>query len=360
MSSDATKLDIQDHSAPVRPGEELDLARLEPFLRSHFPDADGLLEVRQFPSGHSNLTYSVKLGSREMVLRRPPFGSKVKSAHDMGREYRVLSHLHTVFPAPRALLYCDDPQILGAPFYLMERIHGVVLRRGLPQGLQLTPAMLRKLNLSFIDTLAHLHGLDYKAIGLGDLGKPEGYLERQVRGWIERYHGSQTHDIPEVDHLAPWLREHLPQQSGATLIHNDYKYDNMVLDAADITCVKGVLDWEMCTIGDPLADLGTAIGYWIEAGDSPELRGTHWGPTALDGCMTRVELVERYAEKTGRDVSRIVFYYIFALFKTAVILQQIYYRYHHGLTRDARFAGLLDLTKVLLRTAVHSAEKDTL
>src|SRR5947209_106314 len=360
MSSDATKLDIQDHSAPVRAGEELDLARLEPFLHSHFPDAAGPLMVRQFPSGHSNLTYSVKLGSHEMVLRRPPFGSKVKSAHDMGREYRVLSRLHKVFPAPQALLYCDDLQVIGAPFYPMERIHGVVLRRGLPQGLQLTPEMLRKLNMSFIDTLAGLHAIDYAAIGLGDLGKPEGYLERQVRGWIERYYGSQTHDIPEVETLAPWLRGHLPPPSGATLIHNDYKYDNMVLDAADVTCVKGVLDWEMCTIGDPLADLGTAIGYWIEAGDSAELKNTHWRPTSLPGCMTRAELVERYAQQTGRNVSRIVYYYIFALFKTAVILQQIYYRYHHGLTRDARFAGLLDLTKILLRTAVHSAEKDRL
>ena len=336
------------------------MARLEPFLRSHFPDDAGPLVVRQFPSGHSNLTYSVKLGDREMVLRRPPFGSKVKSAHDMGREYRVLSRLHTVFPAPKALLYCDDPEVLGAPFYLMERIHGVVLRRGLPQGLQLTPEMLRKLNLAFIDTLAALHGLDYSAIGLSDLGKPQGYLERQVRGWIERYYGSRTHELPEVEQLSAWLRERLPPQSGAALIHNDYKYDNMVLDAANITCVKGVLDWEMCTIGDPLADLGTAIGYWVEAGDPADLRAAHWGPTTLPGCMSRVELVERYAEKTGRDVSRIVFYYIFALFKTAVILQQIYYRYHHGLTRDARFASLLDVTKVLLRTAAHSAEKDKL
>ena len=359
MSSDP-QLDIQDHSAPVRPGEELDRERLEPFLRSHFPDDAGPLVVRQFPSGHSNLTYSVKLGDREMVLRRPPFGSKVKSAHDMGREYRVLSRLHTVFPAPKALLYCDDPQVLGAPFYLMERIHGVVLRRGLPQGLQLTPERLRQLNLSFIDTLAALHGLDYSAIGLSDLGKPQGYLERQVRGWIERYYGSRTHELPEVDQLSASLLERLPPQSGAALIHNDYKYDNMVLDAANITCVKGVLDWEMCTIGDPLADLGTAIGYWVEAGDPSDLRAAHWGPTTLPGCMSRVELVDRYAEKTGRDVSRIVFYYIFALFKTAVILQQIYYRYHHGLTRDARFAGLLDVTKVLLRTAAHSAEKDKL
>ena len=360
MADEAVQFDVQDHATAVRPGEELDLEKLEPFLRSHFPDNDGALVVRQFPSGHSNLTYSVALGDREMVLRRPPFGSKVKSAHDMGREYRVLSRLHSVYPAPEALLYCNDESILGAPFYLMERIHGVVLRRDLPRGLSLTPEMAAALSRSFIDTLAHLHGLDYAAIGLADLGKPEGYLERQVRGWIERYYGSKTHDLPEVEQISGWLRERLPAQSGATLIHNDYKYDNMVLDAADITRVKGILDWEMCTIGDPLADLGTAIGYWVESGDPLELQAVHWGPTTWPGSLTRVQLVERYAEKTGRDVSNIVFYYVFALFKTAVIIQQIFYRYHHGLTKDSRFATMLDVTKILLRTAVRSADKDRL
>jgi aminoglycoside phosphotransferase (APT) family kinase protein len=344
----------EDRTADVRPGEELDLAKLEPFLRSHFPHDAGPLSVKQFPRGHSNLTYFVSLGNHEMVLRRPPFGSKVKSAHDMGREYRVLSRLHSVYPAPAALLYCDDIAVLGAPFYLMERIHGVILRRDLPQGLQITPERVRQMNEAFIDNLARLHGLDYAAIGLGDLGKPEGYLERQVRGWIERYEGSKTHDLPEVQRISAWVKEHMPPQRAATLIHNDYKYDNMVLDAADITSVKGVLDWEMCTIGDPLADLGTAIAYWVESGDPAELQAVHWGPTTLPGSMTRRELIQRYAERTGRDVSHMRFYYVFALFKTAVILQQIYYRYHHGLTKDARFASLLDVTKLLLSTAVRA------
>jgi aminoglycoside phosphotransferase (APT) family kinase protein len=348
----------QDSAAEIRAGEELDLARLDPFLRSHFPADQGPLVVKQFPRGHSNLTYFVSLGDREMVLRRPPFGSKVKSAHDMGREYRVLSKLHSVYPAPKALLYCDDTSILGAPFYLMERIQGIILRRELPPGLQITPETVRQLSESFIDNLARLHGLDYAAIGLADLGKPEGYLERQVRGWIERYYGSKTHDLPEVERISAWLKEHLPPQSGATLIHNDYKYDNMALDPTDITQVKGVLDWEMCTIGDPLSDLGTAIAYWVESGDPAELQTIHWGPTALPGSLGRSQLIQRYAEKTGRDVSRMVFYYVFALFKTAVITQQIYYRYHHGLTKDARFAALLDVTKVLLRTAERSLDRD--
>jgi len=357
MATEGMSTSFQDRAAEVRPGEELDFARLESYLRSHFPESNGPLTVKQFPSGHSNLTYSVSLGSREMVLRRPPFGSKVKSAHDMGREYRVLSRLHVIYPAPRALLYCDDPAVLGAPFYLMEQIHGIILRRELPPGLEFTPARARLLNESFIDNLARLHGLDYAAVGLGDLGKPQGYLERQVHGWIERYLGSKTHEIPEVEQISSWLREHMPAQSGATLIHNDYKFDNMVLDAEDITRVKGVLDWEMCTIGDPLADLGTAIAYWVEAGDPRELHAVHWGPTTLPGSLTRTQLVERYALKTGRDISQIVFYYVFALFKTAVIVQQIYYRYHHGLTKDARFASLLDVARILLGTAVRAVDR---
>src|SRR5262245_27661083 len=220
MASESTSTGFQDHAAEVRQGEELDLARLRSILHSHFPQAEGLLTVQQFPSGHSNLTYFVSFGGREMVLRRPPFGSKVKTAHDMGREFRVLSKLHSVYPAPKTLLYCDDTTILGAPFYLMERIHGIILRRELPAGLQIPPDTARHLDESFIDNLARLHGLDYAAIGLADLGKPQGYLERQVRGWIERYYGSRTHDLPEVERLSGWLKEHLPVQSDATLIHN--------------------------------------------------------------------------------------------------------------------------------------------
>src|SRR5215469_3505214 len=210
MANESTSVNFEDSAAEVRPGEELDLARLEPFLRSHFPEDEGPLTVQQFPSGHSNLTYFVSFGGREMVLRRPPFGSKVKSAHDMGREYRVLSRLHAAYPAPHALLYCDDPEVLGAAFYLMERIHGIILRRKMPPGLHIPAEKTRRLDESFIDTLARLHSLDYAAIGLGDLGKPEGYLERQVRGWIDRYYGSRTHDLPEVERLSAWLKEHLP------------------------------------------------------------------------------------------------------------------------------------------------------
>jgi aminoglycoside phosphotransferase (APT) family kinase protein len=349
--------DLEDHAGRIRSGEELDLARLEPYLRSQFPALAGELRVEQFPSGHSNLTYSVSLGDTQMVLRRPPFGSKVKSAHDMGREYHVLERLHAAYPAPRPLLYCTDESVIGAPFYMMERVHGIILRRDLPAGLELAPATARRLSEAFIDNLARLHQLDYNALGLGELGKPQGYVERQVKGWIERYYGSKTHELPEVESIAAWLKDRMPAQSEATLIHNDYKYDNMVLDVAEITHIRAVLDWEMCTLGDPLTDLGTALAYWVQADDPAEVQMVRWGPTAIPDSLSRAELVERYHAKTGRDVGNMVFYYVFALFKVAVIIQQIYYRYHHGLTKDARFASLGEVTKMLLRVSLLAAQR---
>jgi aminoglycoside phosphotransferase (APT) family kinase protein len=348
--------DFQDHAARIRSGEELDVAKLEPYLHDHFPGMAGELRVRQFPSGHSNLTYSVSLGEKEMVLRRPPFGSKVKSAHDMGREYHVLDRLHAAYPAPTPLLYCTDESVIGAPFYVMERVRGIILRRNLPEGLDLPQQTARRLSESFIDNLAALHKLDYSALGLGELGKPQGYLERQVKGWIERYYGSKTHDLPEVESIAAWLKERMPAQSGSTLVHNDYKYDNVVLDTIDITRIRAVLDWEMSTLGDPLTDLGTALAYWVQENDPAEVQMVRWGPTGIPGSFTRTELVERYHQKTGRDVSNIVFYYVFALFKVAVIIQQIYYRYHEGLTKDTRFASLGEVTKMLLRVSLLAAE----
>jgi aminoglycoside phosphotransferase (APT) family kinase protein len=212
------------------------------------------------------------------------------------------------------------------------------------------------MGLSFIDNLATLHGLDYEAIGLGDLGKPQGYLERQVNGWIKRYGGSQTDDIPRVDEISKWLVEHLPPEDGASLIHNDYKFDNVIVGADDITRIIGVLDWEMATIGDPLSDLGTAISYWIDPHDPDEMQVIRWGPTNLPGSPTRTELVARYAEITGRDVANIHYYFAFALFKTAVIAQQIYYRYHHGLTKDERFGAFIEATKILVRAADRAIE----
>jgi aminoglycoside phosphotransferase (APT) family kinase protein len=245
---------------------------------------------------------------------------------------------------------------LGAPFYLMVPIEGIILRGDLPAGVQFSPEAARCLSESFVANLARLHSLNYVAIGLADLGKPQGYLERQVRGWTGRYAGSQTQEYPEIERISHWMQGHMPSTSGATLVHNDYKYDNVVLDSNDITKIVGVLDWEMCTIGDPLSDLGTALAYWMDAEDPEELKKLHWGPTDVPGSMTRAQLVRRYAQDTGRDVSNMVFYLTFARFKVAVILQQIYYRYRQGLTRDERFASLPERIKVLLRASLWCAE----
>jgi aminoglycoside phosphotransferase (APT) family kinase protein len=245
---------------------------------------------------------------------------------------------------------------LGAPFYLMEPIRGIILRKDPPADMPFTAETARRLCESFIDNLARLHALDYRVIGLGNLGKPQGYLERQVRGWIGRYHGSRTHDLTQIDRISSWLVEHLPAGGEAALIHNDYKYDNMVLDSTDITKIVGVLDWEMCTIGDPLSDLGTALAYWVNADDPEELQRVRWCPSNYPGSFTRAQLIERYAALTGRDISSIMYYLAFARFKVGTILQQIYYRYQMGLTRDERFALLPEKIRVLMQAALAAIE----
>lgn len=338
---------------PVRPGEELDAGPLEAWLRERLPDLPAEpLEIEQFPGGHSNLTYLLRFGPREMVLRRPPFGSKVKTAHDMGREHRVLSHLQGHYPkAPATLACCDGPEVIGAPFYVMERVRGVIFRdqRSGTEG-------MRRLSEELVDGLAELHAVDYQAAGLGDFGRPEGYVERQVSGWRKRWEGSRTDDVPDVERAAAWLSEHRPVEHGAVLVHNDYKYDNVVF-APDLSRILAVFDWEMSTIGDPLLDLGTTLGYWVDPDDDPVLRMLPSGPTTSPGNLRRTEVVQRYAEATGRDVSDVVFAYVFGLFKIAVIAQQIYYRFQQGLTKDPRFAHMITSVKLLGRTAVSAMDK---
>ncbi len=330
-----------DTPKAVREGEGLDLDQLERYLKDVIPGLDGPLSVAQFPSGFSNLTYLLTVGDRELILRRPPFGSKVKSAHDMGREYKVLSALNPIYPAaPKPLALCDDPAIMDAQFYVMERIRGVILRGEKPKGFDTSADTVRGCCEAFVKNLADLHSLDYTAAGLADLRREGSYVERQVMGWIKRYGGSQTDDIPMIDTVMEWLQANYPADSDATLVHNDYKFDNVVLDAHDPTKIIGVLDWEMCTIGDPLMDLGTTLGYWIEKDDG-DLGVIQCFLSYEEGMMTRKEVAHRYSELTGRDISNLQFYYVFSLFKLAVIVQQIYYRYKQGLTKDERFAGLI-------------------
>jgi aminoglycoside phosphotransferase (APT) family kinase protein len=346
-----------DTAAPVRPGEELPVASLEAHLAQCLPDVSAPLTVEQFPCGYSNLTYLLRRGDQEFVLRRPPFGNQVKSAHDMAREFRVLSRLSDVYPpAPRPHFYCDDTGVLGTPFYVMERRRGIILRRSENPGRTLDPSTARGLSEALIDNLALLHSLDYKAAGLADLGKPDGYVARQVTGWITRYTNARTEQLSGMDRIAEWLTTHQPAGSGAALIHNDYKYDNLVLDPEDLMRIVAVLDWEMATIGDPLMDLGTTLGYWVEAGDPEPMHMNAIGPTAAPGSLTRQELVARYADRTGRDVSGILFYYCFGVYKIAVIIQQIYARYVRGHTTDARFARLNERVAALCQTALRAAE----
>lgn len=330
-----------DAAGPVRPGEELDAGRLAAYLAARLPGAAGPLTVEQFPGGYSNLTYLLRLGGRELVLRRPPAGNRVPGAHDMAREHRVLSALAPVYPAaPRPLLYCGDESVMGVPFYLMERRRGLILHRQVQQRLDLDPDTARRLCESLVDHLAALHRLDYEAAGLGDLGRPEGYVRRQVEGWSERYARARTHDHPELEATFAWLAGHLPAASGAALVHNDFKLDNLVLDPADPARVLAVLDWEMATLGDPLMDLGTTLAYWVDPGEESPLVAAGLLPPALPGSLDRRGMARRYARAAGADLGPLSFHYCFGLAKIAVIAQQIYARYARGHTSDPRFAHL--------------------
>jgi aminoglycoside phosphotransferase (APT) family kinase protein len=331
-----------DQSTSVRPGEQLPSEALLAYLNAHLPNITAPLIIEQFPAGFSNLTYLIRAADRELVLRRPPVGARIKTAHDMNREYRILSHLYPIYnKVPRPFLFCDDESIIGAPFYVMERVTGIILRAQRPAGMDLSPELMRRLSTAFIDNLAEIHEIDYVAAGLGDLGSPQGYVKRQVEGWTKRYYNARTDDVPAIDALAGWLQQKLPADADRpALIHNDYKYDNLVLSPEDPARVIAVLDWEMATIGDPLMDFGTSLGYWVEAGDPEEWQRYGFGLTALPGSFTRRDLLEAYVKRTGRKVDDVVFYYAYGLLKIAVIVQQIYFRYQKGLTRDPRFAQL--------------------
>ncbi|MEP0547924.1 MAG: phosphotransferase family protein [Rhodothermales bacterium] len=344
-----------DRPKPVRTGEALDERALAAFLREHV-ELDGDVTVEQFPSGFSNLTYLVRVGERDLVLRRPPFGANVKGGHDMEREFTILQRLHGRVPVPEPLAF-DGGDVLGAPCYLMERVRGVILRGQMPPAMQPDPATMAGIADAFVDTFADLHSLDLDAAGLADFGQPEGYVQRQVDGWTRRYQRAKTDDVSEIDRVAAWLDANLPPESGVTLIHNDYKCDNLVLDAGDCTRVRAVLDWEMATVGDPLMDLGSTLGYWVEPDDSHVLQMLALSPTTLPGNPTREALVARYERATGRTVEQPVFYYVYGLFKLAVIVQQIYKRYVLGHTADERFAGLIHAVRVCGQTAERAIER---
>ena len=362
-------------TAPIRSGEELDAMALEDYLRKELSDKPGQMqpgvglnnekiEIEQFPGGHSNLTYMVRLGGREFVLRRPPFGPVAPTAHDMPREYRLLAAIHPLFKlAPEPYLLCEDKAVIGVPFYMMERRRGLVIRRGMPPEVHDSLELRRRISESMVDALAALHRVDIYSSGLVGIGKPVGFVTRQVRGWAERWERSKTSDVLELDTVVNWLSDRLPDEPApekgrpATLVHNDFKLDNVMLDAAEPSRIIAILDWEMCTVGDPLIDLGIALCYWAQK-DDPEARRESISPVTTEpGWLTRDELAARYSAKTGRDVSGIAFYEVFALFKVAVVLQQIYYRFVKGQTSDERFKDFDRRVAGLARAAWELAER---
>jgi aminoglycoside phosphotransferase (APT) family kinase protein len=353
-------------TSPIRPGEELDFAALEQYLREQLPallhgsslDA-APMAVDQFPGGHSNLTYRLTFGDHQFVLRRPPFGPVAPTAHDMPREYRLLEMIHPVFKlAPRPYLLCEDTSIIGAPFYVMERRQGLVIRRDLPEQIGDNLTLRRRVGEALVDTLVQLHQVDIYSTGLSSIGKPVGFVTRQVRGWTDRWNRAKTSDVPEIEQVIQWLNDRLPPEPDpdkgrpATLVHNDFKLDNVMLDWADPTRVVAVLDWEMCTVGDPLVDLGLLLCYWPQRDDPEARRESISAITTEPGWITRAEIVDRYAAKSGRDLSGLTFYEVFALFKVAVVLQQIYVRWFRGQTQDERFRDFDRRVEGLARAAV--------
>ena len=321
----------------VRPEEQLDTARLEPYLREHLPQTDGTFSLRQFGGGHANLTYLASFGGSEYVVRRPPLGPVAAHAHDMKREHRVLCDLYAEFPlAPRSYLVCTDHSILGADFLVEERKHGRAIRRELPEEFHNDATFGANLSEAIIGTLTKLHTIKPASVGLADLGRPEGFLDRQMSGWTQRWEAAETEETTDASRLIKWLQDKLPPSPPATIIHNDYKLDNMLLDASDCTKITAVLDWDMCTLGDPLMDVGYVLTLWSEATDPPAFRAGSM-PTWHAGFLTRKQLVERYANRTGTDLTHIHWYHIFNIFRSAAILQQIYKRYVNGQTHDKRF-----------------------
>lgn len=358
---DVSKLGVVDppETIPIRGDEDFDHGRLATYLAGRLPGSELPLEIVQFAGGHANLTYLLRYGGRlEYVLRRPPLGPVAPKSHDMGREFKVLSRLYKGYPpAPRAYLYCDNEAIIGAPFFVMERRRGIVVRRTIPEqfGGGREAGINRRISEVLIDTLADLHEVDYAAIGLEDIGKPDGFLARQVEGWAGRYERAKTKDIPVVCELTDWLRRNLPPSPPATLLHNDWRLDNMMLDASDPGRCEAVFDWDMCTIGDPLADLGTLLSAWVESNDAIG-QGQVVMPSNTPGFMTRREAVERYGKRRGIDVSNVPYYYVFGIYKIAVVLQQIYFRFHRGQTQDKRFEPMGQAAELLFWKAKEQSE----
>jgi aminoglycoside phosphotransferase (APT) family kinase protein len=335
-------------SRAVRVEDAFDVQPLASWLRERQPDLAGLPDVRQFPGGASNLTYELIYPDRRLILRRPPAGSRSKSAHDMGREFLIQSKVKPAYPyVPTMVARCEDASVIGADFYVMEKLEGLIMRKDAPVDVALTPGETRQICENVVDRLVELHHVDVAGVGLEGLGRGEGYVGRQVSGWSDRFRKAKTWNVPSFEPTMAWLAENEPPDSAQCLIHNDFRFDNVVLQGDRLERVAGVLDWEMATIGDPLMDLGGALAYWVEASDDPIMRRLRRQPTHLPGMLTRAEVWDRYAGLTGRRVENPLFYEVFGLFRLAVIAQQIYYRYHHRQTRNPAFRQFFALVTYL-------------
>ncbi|KPX35046.1 Aminoglycoside phosphotransferase [Pseudomonas coronafaciens pv. garcae] len=355
-------MELTDQSTKIRTGEELDAGLIDPYLKAHIPELRGVPVISQFPGGASNLTYLIQYPDKELVLRRPPFGHKARSAHDMGREYRILNQLKDAFPfCPEAYVHCTDESLIGSEFYVMQRVKGIILRSDLPPQLGLDARQTESLCKSFIEKLVNLHQVDYRACGLGDLGKPQGYVQRQILGWSERYEKAMTPDAPAWEQVKRWLVDKMPADSPtSSIVHNDYRFDNVILDPADPMSIIGVLDWELTTLGDPLMDLGNTLAYWIQADDPAPVQAVRRQPSNAPGMLSRQGFVDYYAERSGMRIDNVDFYYTYGLFRLAGIVQQIYYRFFHGQTQDKRFARFIDMNRLLEQMSLNVIAKSSL
>jgi aminoglycoside phosphotransferase (APT) family kinase protein len=353
--------EVLDQAVAVRTGEDLELSAIDRYLKSNIGQLEGEPKVKQFPGGASNLTYLVQYENRDLILRRPPFGTVAKSAHDMVREAKVIQSLQPVYPyVPEILAICEDHSVIGCDFYVMSRFVGIIPRQDLPKGLSLTEQDTRKLCTNVIDKLIDLHSINPEQAGLGAIGKGDGYVARQISGWSDRYRKAMTDNATGFETVMVWLDEKQPKDIANRIIHNDFRFDNVVLNPDNPFEVIGVLDWEMATLGDPLMDLGNSLAYWIEANDEPQMQFMRRQPTHLKGMLTRQQVVDYYMERTGFEVPCFDFYEIYGLFRLAVIIQQIYYRFHHGQTKDKRFENFIHAANYLEQRCMKLIERSSL
>lgn len=339
---------VIDVGGAVREGEELDLAAVDVWLKPHVDGLEGTADVTQYSGGASNWTYRLEYPSHDLILRRAPAGTKAKGAHDMGREYKVQSALKPVFPyVPQMHAFCEDESVIGTDFYVMDRLKGIIPRANMPRELQLNPEQTRQICMSVIDKFVELHQVDYKAAGLESIGKGDGYCRRQIDGWSGRFSKAKTWNVPSFKKVIRWLDKNCPDDIATCVIHNDYRFDNVVLNPENPSEVMGVLDWEMATLGDPLMDLGNSLAYWVQADDDFLIKAMRRQPTHLPGMLSRQEVVDYYLGKSGLKPENWTFYEVYGLFRLAVILQQIYYRYHHKQTRNPAFKNFWILVNYL-------------